>query len=197
VLPSAQKTEHLHDGFYLRFGAGPIYGRTRVRTDRVSQPNVELTAFGMSLEVWAGAAAASGITIGGLVGWSRVSSGEASLDLDGPIRGQASTTLLGAFLDAYPEPEQGYHFGGLVALAGTLLKTEPMGELAGTRFLGGGIALGVFGGLDAWIAKQWSLGFGLHLRGSLARDQSTVNGSELTKLGTTYAAHLLIDALYH
>jgi hypothetical protein len=186
----------VHDGFYLRLGAGPVYARTSVRTDRVSQPDVAVRGIGGGFELWAGGTPYRGITIGGLIGFNQITTDEATVGSSGHAPGVASTTLAGVFIDSYPDPQQGFHFGGWIAGAATEVKTEPAGDLGETDFSGGGIALAVFVGLDAWIARQWSFGALLRVGGCLARDQSRFDGGELLKQGETYGAVVLVSVVY-
>jgi hypothetical protein len=168
-----------------------------VQTDRLSQPDVSVRGVGGSVEIWIGGTLRPGIVIGGLV------TGMGQTSDDAVVGGvdEASATLshsqLGVFLDAYPNPAEGYHFGGLLALAGTELDTDADGELPKTEYAGNGLGLAVFAGLDTWIGKQWSFGAQLRLGGSLTREESEIDGVDVTKQGTTYAATVLVNLLYH
>ena len=70
--PPPATTDYVHDGFYLRVGAGPIYARGSVRTDRVSQPDVTLRGLGGAFEVWIGGTPGRGLSVGGLAGASHI-----------------------------------------------------------------------------------------------------------------------------
>jgi hypothetical protein len=195
--PELPKTRHVHDGFYLRLGAGPLYARTSLRTDRVSQPDVTVRGLGGGGELWIGGTPRPGVSVGGVLGGSRMTSDEAKVGSHGKAPATVDTTLVGAFIDAYPDPEQGYHFGGLLAGAVTDVNTEAAGELAATKYSGAGLALSVFAGLDTWVAEQWSFGVLLRLGGSLGREETRLDAGDSTKQGVTYAAQVLVNLLYH
>jgi len=194
--PALPSNAYVHDGFYLRFGAGPVYARTSVRTDRVSQPDVAVRGIGGGFEFWIGGTPFRGITIGGLIGFNQITTDEATVGSGGHAPGLANTALAGVFIDSYPDPHQGFHFGGWVAGAATEVKTEAAGGVGETDFSGGGLALAVFVGLDAWIARQWSFGALLRLGGSLARDRSQQQSGQLLKQGETYGAAVLVSVVY-
>jgi hypothetical protein len=118
----------------------------------------------------------------------------------GDTKGVSSSfggSQVGVFLDAYPNPGEGYHFGGLLAAGRSSLETDAGSGLASTKFEGQGVGVAVFAGLDAWIAEQWSAGVLLRLGGNLTRDESQIDGVDVTKQGTTYAATVLGTLLYH
>lgn len=189
--------ERLHDGFYLRMSMGPVFARNVVQTDRLSQPDVSLRSLGASLELWIGGTLQPGLVVGGLL---MGMSGESDAGVVGGEGGNSASfsgSQLGVFLDAYPNPREGYHFGGLLALAGTALETDAASGVAATKYDGRGVGLAVFAGLDAWIGEQWSAGVQLRLGGNLTRDESKLDGVAVEKQGTTYAAAVLGTLVYH
>jgi hypothetical protein len=190
-------TEYIHDGFYLRVGAGPIYARASLRTDRVSQPDVSLRGLGGAFEVWIGGTPGRGLSVGGLAGASQIDTNEAKVGSHGHAPGAIETLLVGVFIDAYPDPRRGFHFGGLVAGSATDVTTDAEDEVPATKFAGAGISLAVFAGLDVWVARQWSFGALLRLGGSLGREKSTRDGQDLTTQGSTYTGQVLINVLCH
>jgi hypothetical protein len=195
--PAPATTEYVHDGFYLRVGAGPIYARGSLRTDRVSQPDVTLRGLGGAFEVWIGGTPGRGLSVGGLAGASHVNTNEAKVGSHGHAPGAIDTFLVGVFIDAYPDPARGFHFGGLVAGSGTDVTTEVQGELPATKSALAGISLAVFAGLDVWVARQWSFGALLRLGGSIGREESKLDGRDLTTQGSIYSGQVLINVLCH
>ncbi len=184
----------VHDGFYLRVGLGGGYGKTSVQTDRLSQPDVTLDGFGAAFDVWFGWTLAPGLVLGPALSISSQRSSSASI---GPKKSSAVAThaLLGGFLDAYPNPKAGQHFGGTLALA-SLTESTADGD-AGTDYQGAGLGLAVFAGYDAWIAGEWSLGAMLRLGGVATRVTQTIAGQSVEKQGTAYGASLLVTIVYH
>jgi hypothetical protein len=197
VPATTAATEYVHDGFYLRVGAGPIYARASLRTDRVSQPDVSLRGLGGAFEVWVGGTPGRGLSIGGLAGASQIDTNEAKVGSHGHAPGAIDTLLVGFFIDAYPDPRRGFHFGGLVAGSATKVTTDAEAELPATEFAAAEIALAVFAGLDVWVARQWSFGALLRLGGGLGREKSKLDGRELTTQGSTYSGQVLINVLCH
>jgi hypothetical protein len=65
----------------------------------------------------------------------------------------AMAVEIAALLDWYPNPENGWHFGGSIGLGAMTLTDD-----AGTRTTGGGLAGSVFGGYQWWLGPAWSLG---------------------------------------
>jgi hypothetical protein len=183
----------VHDGFYLRVGLGGGFGKTSVQTDRLSQPDVSLDGFGGAFDVWFGWTLAPGLVLGPALGVSSQRSASASIG-SSKSSGVATHALLGAFVDAFPNPRGGQHFGGMLALA-SLTETTSDG-LAGTDYQGAGLGLAVFAGYDAWIAREWSLGALLRLGGVATRATQTIEQQNVEKQGTAYGASLLVTMVY-
>jgi hypothetical protein len=62
-------------------------------------------------------------------------------------------TIFGALADWYPNPEDGWHVGGAIGLAGVALTNGGVNTLNGY-----GLGVSVLGGYDWWIGPQLSLG---------------------------------------
>jgi hypothetical protein len=184
----------VHDGFYFRLSLGGSYGRISVQTDRVSQPDVTQTGFGGALDVWAGYSVSSGIVVGPALSFSSQRAKSAAIG-DRQSGATGRSALFAAFIDAYPNPRRGEHFGGLLGLS-ALTETTDDGEAA-TDYDGGGLGLFVFAGYDAWIASEWSLGGLLRLGGVVTRGSQNVNGEQVDKQGVMYEAALLATVIYH
>lgn len=184
----------VHDGFYLRAALGGGYGKTSVRTDRVSQPDVSLSGFGAAVDLWFGWTVSPGLVLGPALSISSQRSASVKLG-DGKTSGVGTHALLGAFIDAFPNPQSGQHFGGMLALA-SLTATTADG-LEATDYQGGGLGLSVFAGYDAWIAREWSLGALLRLGGVATRGSQNVDGQTVEKQGTAYGMALLVTVVYH
>lgn len=165
-----------------------------MQTDRVSQPDVSLHGFGVAFDAWLGWTASPGLVLGPVLSLSSQRSSSVSIGEE-RSSGVATHALLGAFVDAFPNPLRGQHFGGVLALA-SLTETTADG-LSGTDYQGAGLGLAVFAGYDAWIANEWSLGAMLRLGGVATRATQTIDAQSVEKQGTAYGASLLVTVVYH
>ncbi|HET9960326.1 MAG TPA: hypothetical protein VFQ61_37805 [Polyangiaceae bacterium] len=194
--PSQTKSAaFVHDGFYLRFALGPALSATSLRTDRVASPDVSLTGFGGALDAWLGWTVASGVVLGPSLSGASHQSSAARL---GETKGQidAARTLFGIFLDAYPNPQRGFHFGGILALANLQLSGKDGGNFS--SFSGGGLGLEVFGGYEIFIARDWSAGGMVRLGGVFVRDEESFGtNDQVTRQATSFSAALLATLVYH
>lgn len=185
----------VHDGFYLRFGFGASYGRGYVQTNRVSQADVVVTGIAPSADLWGGWTVAPGLVLGLALSSLNAQTGSAKIGDDETAgSGSASGLLFGAFVDAYPNPEDGYHFGGVLSFASLTLRTDSLEE---TAYDAGGVGVSIFAGYDAWIAREWSLGGMLRLGGVVTRDTESIDQQQVTRQGTLYGAALLLTIVHH
>jgi hypothetical protein len=171
------------------------YGSTRVLTDRVSQPDVTLDGIGAAFDVWVGRTPWLGVTLGPALTLTTHRSGSAHVGGQSAVTGSAVVGGVGAFVDAYPRPSGGLHFGGLLALA-SLHETTDDGSQS-TDFDGGGALLMLFAGYDAWVARSWSLGGMVRCGGIVTRANQTLDGESFVKRGTSYDVSVLLTALYY
>ncbi|MFZ5894094.1 MAG: hypothetical protein ACOY0T_23740 [Myxococcota bacterium] len=192
VVPGRDRG-YSHDGFYLRLTPGIAYGATRVQTDRVSQPDVKLSGLGLSLDLWVGWALSSGLVLGPALSYWSSNDGDPAV-AGGADSGSSSNTLIGAFVDAYPNARRGEHFGGALALGGVSASLSGRPDVK--DYQGGGIGFLVFGGYDFWIGRSWSLGGLLKLGGLATRMSSNIEGQKVEKQATSYAASLSVTLLY-
>lgn len=61
--------------------------------------------------------------------------------------------MLGALVDWYPLPNDGWHVGAALGFAGITLSDAALSDSVGASF-----SAKLFGGYDWWIGPQWSLG---------------------------------------
>lgn len=186
----------LHDGFYLRLALGANYGRSFVQTNRVSRPDLRIVGMGSALDFWAGTTLPAGVVVGLSLSLSSVSSDAAEVGESKSASGSSYAFQLGGFLDTYPNPREGYHFGGSVALTGVRADADADGQ-ALDPYAGGGLGVAVFAGYDAWIGSELSLGGLVRLGGAVTRDTSDDRGVDVTKQGTVYGAQVLVTLVYH
>src|SRR5439155_18501288 len=82
--------------------------------------------------------------------------------------------LLGPFIDWYPDPEGGFHFGGMLGVAVLTASNPDTGNTTASD-TGFGGAIGA--GYDFWIAPEWSLGIlGKLMGGTVQNSNQTVAG---------------------
>jgi len=188
--------EHVHDGFYFRFSLGPHYGKTSVETDRVSQPDVRVKGVGMQATFWVGGTPKPGIVIGGVVGARAEKSDEGSVG-DGEAPVDASVSRGGVFIDAYPVPEEGFHFGGILSAGTSEVESSASDEQPKTSYRGEGVGVSVFAGLDTWISDEWSFGALVELGGNVSRDESRIDGQDVLRQSTSYFLSAQLGVVYH
>jgi hypothetical protein len=153
-----------------------------------------LNGFGGAVDAWLGWTIAPGLVLGGSLNISSQRSASVAVGED-ESSGAATNVLLGAFVDAFPNPRQGAHFGGVLALAN--LNADTADGADDTDYQGAGLGLLVFAGYDAWIAREWSLGAMLRLGGVATRGTQTIAAQKVEKQGTAYGASLLVTIVYH
>jgi hypothetical protein len=97
-----------------------------------------------------------------------------------------SVLMIGPFVDGFPVPTGGWHFGGTLGLARITVSDLAYGT-ARANGVGGAFWLG----RDFWVAPDWSVGPLVKFTGALARDKSPdVHAS-------TFSVTVLFTALYH
>lgn len=182
---------YVHDGFYLRAALGANYGRAFVQSNRLSKPDVSIIGMGPSLELWAGSSVPPGFVVGFNFSVADISSEAAEIGEESRA-GSSLAFLIGGFLDAYPNPREGYHFGGSIGIAGVTANTGQ----EDAEYFGAGLGFAVFAGYDAWVGPELSVGGLLRLSGAITRDRTAADDSDI-KQGTAYGAQLLVTVAYH
>jgi len=197
--PAAPRTRHLHDGFYLRMTVGPGWLSTNVDFDSGAHATFQGT--GLNLDLMLGGTPTPGLTVGGGAWLGSADEPEVDFEVSGsseeePVyRSSMGYGVFGPFIDVYPNPRTGFHFGagfgvGFVALpAREGAPDDDPGNGAG----GGGAVL--FGGYDFWVSANWSLGGMLRLMAIQARNGSAE--AETPFEASARSAAILFSALYH
>jgi hypothetical protein len=161
-----------------------------VSSNATSVPDYSFAGGGAAADLWIGGTPTPGLALGAALSVLALSSTTRRVDGDsrsGDVSG--SMGLLGFFVDGFPDPERGFHFGGALGLASGRAEVKDSGQ----KFEGGGAGLGAWLGYDVWVSPQWSLGGMLRFMGSLSRETSD-NVNYQTSLG---GASLSFTALYH
>ncbi len=143
-----------------------------------------------ALDLWIGGTPVSGLVMGGVLSGVGLTSSQRSVDgkrVSGDVAG--GTGLLGYFVDLFPDPGRGLHFGGALGFASGTVEVKDSGR----KFDGGGLGLEAWGGYDFWVSQQWSLGGVLRFIGSVTREEK----ENITYQASLGAATLSFTALYH
>lgn len=184
-----QRSKYLHDGFYLRLSIGGGRLAHSVSTDTRSLSDFSTAGGGLIYDVLIGGSPEPGIAVGGgLIGFGTTGSDVEVDDRDTGVNADTSQGLIGVFVDGFPKPNGGFHLGGLIGLAGVRLDPATGAE----RTLGG-FGGAVWGGYDAWVGSEWSLGGKLQLTGSITNE----NDDGVKWQATSFGVSLLFTALYH
>jgi hypothetical protein len=188
TTPASADEPYVHDGFYLRAGAGAssVYLGRETRAEGSGQSTAfvgdrsSLRNLGFLGELSIGATPFRRVAIAGTVLLHVVE--EPELDLaDGSnvaLSGPFALLFVGPTADVFPRPAGGFHIGGGPGLL------YARGSLADGRFdhiggLGGGVT--VTAGYDVWVDRGWSVGLGVRaLLGGVygSQSQGTLTGTE-------------------
>ena len=190
ALPPAPRGVNFHDGFYLRGALGLGLGSALVSSDTKSIGDYSFSGGAGAFDLWIGGTPTPGLAMGAAISVLGLNSSRRTVDdrrVSGDVTGGSG--LLGYFVDVFPEPERGFHFGGALGIASGSAKVKDSPR----EFEGGGLGLEAWGGYDFWVGPQWSLGGMARLLGSVTRDKKDdVNyGSSLGALTLSFTA------LYH
>ncbi len=188
--PRQARGVHLHDGFYLRMGLGLAYSGALVSSDSKSVGDYNFAGAGGTLDLWLGGTPTPGLALGAALSAVTVNSSSRRVSgqsISGDVSG--STGLLGFFVDVFPDPGRGFHFGGALGVASGQAEIKGSGR----TYAGGGLGLEAWTGYDFWVSPEWSLGGALRFMGSVTR-QDTDTVKYESSIG---GASLSFTALYH
>ena len=139
-------------------GLGGGYMSDSVKVEGGALPG-EFHASGaaVTFELDIGGALSPGFILAGSI----VSAQTGSAELSGDMRSVRTAhdprlTLLSALVDYYPNPKAGFHFGGLVGLAGLQVRDDQIENPKNENRGGLGIAPHV--GYEFWVGNYWGLG---------------------------------------
>jgi hypothetical protein len=190
ALPPPPRGAYRHEGFYLRLAVGLGLGGALVSSDSRSIGDYSFGGGAGAFDLWMGGTPVSGVAMGAALSGLGLGSSQRSVDgnrVSGDVAG--ATGILGYFVDVFPDPTRGLHFGGALGLASGAAEVKGSGR----KFNGGGLGLEAWGGYEAWVGPQWSLGGMLRLMGSVTREEES-NATYAASIG---AATLSFTALYH
>ena len=174
----------MHDGFYLRMDLGLVLASTHVTANDVAHPSYSVGGAGLGLDALIGGTPSVGLTIGGALSFQGFGHSNGS---------SANLGMLGVFVDGFPTPNKGLHFGGLLGLASN--RTQRPNNV--DEFRGRGLGLAAWTGYDWWVADEWSMGGMLRFSGALTRDKPRGSADGVEFKGSSYELAFLFTVLYH
>ena len=127
---------HSHDGFYLRVALGLGVGGALVSSDSKSIGDYTFGGGSGAWDVWLGGTPSPGLAMGAAITGLGLNSGNRRQD-GNPVAGEVSAALglLGYFVDVFPDPERGFHFGGALGLASGSAEVNTNESLYATKKL--------------------------------------------------------------
>ena len=148
------RSYHMHDGFYARVGPGIgwVGSDWSMTSPTLASGDTQAGGTSLALDLMVGGSPSRGVAVGGallshLMLATDVSSGDEDLG-----SGDLNLLLVGPFIDGFPSPTQGWHFGGTVGLARAHLKVQSQ------TVTGWGLGGAAWAGYDAWVGDEWSVG---------------------------------------
>jgi hypothetical protein len=192
----ARRGYHIHDGFYLRMGLGLGGGRVSISTDQDTSKNYQLGGAGVAYNLWLGGTPWNGLAMGGLVSVQQMSDGDVRAEGGSTDEGmEGRLALIGMFIDAFPDPQRGLHFGGSLALAGinTQADNKALEDQNVDNYDAGGLGGAAWVGYMGFVGPEWSLGGMLQLSYGFTRKEQ----QDLTRQASGGALSLSFTALYH
>jgi hypothetical protein len=197
--PGPPPGAYVHDGFYLRLaiGGGFVSASGTINSSS-SVPDFTVKGGGVGFDLGIGGTVGKGIVIGGEYIFQQAVKPTVA-DSNGNTLGTSNANmnfgLLGPFIDWYPDPEGGFHFGGTLGLA-VLTASDPNTGDTTASDTGFGGAVGV--GYDFWVAPEWSLGIlGKFMGGTVQNNNQTIAGVSANEKFSVGAFSLLFSVLYH
>jgi hypothetical protein len=188
---------HVHDGFYLRLGAGIGAGHLNVSSHSDAANDFSIGGAGLALNLWVGGTPWRGVALGGMLHIQGIS--DSNVEVAGANSHETmngGVGYLAPFIDAFPDPLRGLHVGGSLGLAGfnaradgnALEQAHRVKDYESTGF-GGSAWVGYMG----WVGPEWSMGGMLQLTVMRVRQDE----DDVERVGSGYTLALTFSALYH
>lgn len=189
-----QRTFHVHDGFYMRLNLG--LGRLSTAFDVGAPSDVEASGGTLAIDALFGGSPSTGFSMGGGIFTETLPSADVELDGSKLTEADISVAMVGFFVDGFPDAKGGWHLGGALGPAAVTVQrfSEDDGDDGRTS---SGFGLAAWGGYQAWVADDWSLGGLLRVMATRTTDSedNAAGTPELT--ATTTSVTLMFSALYH
>jgi len=151
----------------------------------------------LALNLWIGGTPWRGVALGGLVSYQGLNEGDAVVEGEGTGAGMTShNSLLGPFIDVFPDPQRGLHFGGSLALAGinTSAHSHLLEQTLDVKdYSGGGLGASAWVGYMGFVGPEYSMGGLLQLNGYGTVEKD----GDVERKASAYSVSLSFTALYH
>jgi hypothetical protein len=175
--------DYLHDGLHVRLVGG---GNFTSFTEEGARRGLVPAAEGPANTLLVGGTPWPGVILGGGV--------HASFPLTFLKDGteiSADTATVGPFVEWYPDPKKGWHFGALAGAGVVHLATPAASETSSV------LGLTAIAGYDWWISPDWSLG--INATASASTDASPLDaGSTGVRYGLApLSASFEVGVAYH
>jgi hypothetical protein len=159
----------MHEGFYLRTSLG--FGDYRASFTDNNHSTQNFTEHGntIALDLLIGGSPSPGVSIGGGLLLEPLFSADYGRNGSGSHDGFA--TLIGPFIDGFPDATKGWHLGGLIGLGVQSFQDVNATSRSATR--AGGLGGAAWFGYDFWVAGEWAIGPQLRLMGMHTNDTSS------------------------
>jgi hypothetical protein len=163
--------------------------------DTSALPQSTLRGGGLALDLLIGGTPAPGFVIGGGI----LLNGAANPSNETPAgtfdtEHDTSASVFGPFIDGFPDPEGGFHVGGMLGLAGFAVRDDNEDFDEDT----GGFGASAWLGYGGWVGSDWTLGGMLRLTGAATRGEFELpDGSDVVEEVSVGTLSILFTALYH
>ncbi len=187
-----QRTYHLHEGFYLRTSLG--FGDYRASFSDGNHAEQDFTEQGgsMSLDLLIGGSPSPGVSIGGALLLEPLFGADYQRGGVGVGSHGGFSTLIGPFIDGFPDATRGFHLGGLRGLAAQSFQ-DVNGANGAKTTSAGGLGGSAWFGYDFWVGSEWALGPQLRLMGM--RTSDTKSGEDISAWARSFT--LGISAVFN
>lgn len=194
--PAPPPGTHQHGGFYLRLATGFGSHSGDITLEGESHGTHVSGVSGVG-ELAIGGAIASGVMVGAGIYTSSLLASDRIVHGTTPppdvIDRGNDFSLIGPFVDWYPNPRQGLHLQGAVGLVTVRRGDFTEGDIDDEIAIGAGVMLGF--GHEWWVSDQWSFGIlGRITAGMAVGDDST--GAQWT-YGVGVSPSILFTATYN
>jgi hypothetical protein len=176
VGPAVHRTYHMHEGFYLRASLG--FGDYHASFSDGNHSNQDFTEQGnsMALDLLIGGSPSPGVSVGGALFLDPLFGADYERNGYGAGSHGGFSTLVGPFLDGFPDPTKGWHLGAMMGLAAQSFQDVNM--TTGKTTTAGGLGGAAWFGYDFWVAGEWAVGPQLRLMGM--RTSDTRSGEDVS-----------------
>jgi hypothetical protein len=176
VGPAVHRTYHMHEGFYLRSSLG--FGDYRASFSDGTRSNLDFSERGnsMALDLLIGGSPSPGVSVGGALFLDPLFGADYERNGYGAGSHGGFSTLIGPFIDGFPDATKGWHLGAMMGLAAQSFQN--VNATSGKTTTAGGLGGAAWFGYDFWVAGEWAIGPQLRLMGM--RTSDTRDGEDIS-----------------